>query len=450
MSSTPSFSEFKPLPHQGEIIYDIFNDYDYSTGTKEALLSGSVGSAKSLTLAHIGIRHCLENQNANFAIGRLALPQLKATLCNKIREHLYGTGIPYDYNETKGDFKFYNGSKITAVSWADNNMAKLGSFEFSAGGIEEVTESPTKKAWDTLLMRVGRLPHIDQKFLIGATNPDSPAHWAYKRLVINPDVKVYYSVTTDNPYLDESYINTLIKNLDPKMVKRMVEGEWIEISGENIYHQYERSRNYRNYSYEVVPYLPICLTWDFNIGEGKPLSVAFMQKNAEGWHVFNEVVVDGQRTQDALEEAYERGLFNYRTKYVVRGDRNGKNNDTRNNHSDYEIISNFMAHIRRPDFTKVEYEVQVAKTNPELRYRHNTVNSYFCNGHGESRLFIYRDAPTADEGFRLTKLRKGSQYLEDDSIRSQHITTAIGYAICYDEKNNISSLNENSFGSYKR
>jgi len=57
------------------------------------------------------------------------------------------------------------------------------------------------------------------------------------------------------------------------------------------------------------------------------------------------------------------------------------------------------------------------------------MNSLFMNDLGEVRFYIYHDAAIADEGFRLTKLKKGSGLVEEDgpSAPYQHVTTAIGY-----------------------
>ena len=44
---------------------------------------------------------------------------------------------------------------------------------------------------------------------------------------------------------------------------------------------------------------------------------------------------------------------------------------------------------------------------------------------------LYKGAKAADEGFRLTKLKKGSGLIEDDSLKQQHVTTAIGYWVVY-------------------
>ena len=91
--------------------------------------------------------------------------------------------------------------------------------------------------------------------------------------------------------------------------------------------------------------------------------------------------------------------------------------------TDYDIINKALV--------KAGYSVdmQVPRSNPPIRSRQNKVNAQCKNDLGQVRLFIYKDAETVDEGLRLTKLKKGSTYQEDDSDRFQHVVTALGYWI---------------------
>lgn len=432
-TSTPTVCEFDPLPGQLEVIKHI-RSADYSKGVHEVLLSGSVGSAKSLTLAHLAVTHCLFNPGAKFGIGRLGLPDLKRTLCQKIREHLFNSGIDFQYKETRGDFYLPNRSKIEAQSWADGNYTKLGSSEYSAFGIEELTESKDSKAYDVIIQRVGRLPHVKESFVLSATNPDAPSHWAYKKIVMakHPLVKTFYSNTFDNPYLPKTYIDKLMERLDEKMVQRMVYGRWVEIDSEVIYYSYS-DENFRNTKYEISRNYPVRLLFDFNIGEGKPFSMALAQyiPRIDEWHIFNEVIVDGSRTRDILEETASRGLLEEKTLYIVHGDGTGHARDTRSFGSDYDIIDEFLSNYTQKSGERLRYEIQTQRKNPPIRERHNVMNGYMKPAKGPRRLFVYADAPTADEGFRLTKLRPKGQYLEDDRDRFQHVTTAVGYGVCY-------------------
>lgn len=449
ISSTPSIEDFNPLPQQLDIIRYVRLG-DYSHGTKEILLSGSVGSAKSLTLAHLVVTHCLMFRGAKAGIGRLALPQLKATLCQRIREHLYGLQVDYSYNQSSGSFKIHD-SIIKAVSWSDANFTKLGSMEFSCFAIEELTESKTSDAYDTILERVNRVPHIKEPFLVSATNPDSPAHWAYKKLIESPDVKVFYSNTYDNPYLPRAYIEKLKSRLDPKMAQRKIYGQWIEINQEVIYYAYDREHNFVDKSYKIDRRYPIRLSYDFNIGEGKPLSAIFGQYLADKdeWHWFDQVIVEGQRTRDSLEEAASRGLLDHGLEIRVHGDVSGSSRDTRGTQSDYEIIEKFLANYQTKRGERLRFRIDLPRSNPRIRERHNLVNAYFLNDLGKRRCFVYKDCPTLDEGFRLTKLKAGASYLEQDSDRFQHCTTAAGYAMMYvDQMKGYESSSSGTIGGF--
>lgn len=250
IGSTPTLAEFRPLPMQARVISDIAN-FDYSLGTHEVLLSGSVGSTKSLLLAHLAIRHCIENPRAAFMIGRRALPDLKDTLYKKLVEHLDSVHPSnFKAHDAVARVQFKNASNIIARSWADKRYTKLRSLELSGAAYEELTENKGDDAagYHEGKLRVGRLPHINRPLIISATNPDSPSHWVYKYFIEpnsngakHPTRHVYYSRTEDNPFLPSSYIQQLKADLDPKMARRMLYGEWIEITQEVIYYAYNLS-----------------------------------------------------------------------------------------------------------------------------------------------------------------------------------------------------------------
>lgn len=433
IGSTPTFSEFDPraIPMQLQVLKDI-RTFDYSLGTHEILLSGSVGSSKSILMAHILARHCLENKKAGAMIGRRALPDLKDTLYKKIIEHLQG--LPpnsfKDYDSTaRVDFR--NGSSIIARSWADKHYTKMRSLDLSIAAFEELAENKgdDATAYHEGTYRLGRLPHIKNPLIISATNPDAPDHWVYKHFIEpnsggkkHPTRHVYYSRTEDNPFLPRSYIEQLKRDLDPRMARRMLYGEWLEISGEVVYYEYNKDHNYRTSTFKPNPEYPVLLSWDFNIGEGKPMSCCAMQQIGGEFHIFAEVIIDGGRTADTVDELLDRGIVKEGFEYHIHGDASGKARDTRSNRSDYDIIAQKLNHAG------IKYVMKVPLANPPVRSRHNTVNAHFKNSFSEHRLFVW-NCPTVDEGFRLTKLKRGSSYIEDDSLRSQHVTTAVGYCI---------------------
>lgn len=468
-TSTPTFSEFYPhIPYQRDVIDEIFHEFDYSRGVLEILLSGSVGSAKSLLMAHIGLRHVFENPRARCLLGRQSMPDLRDTIYAKVLEHLIGTvkpdgtmireGVDFGFADGRCSIWIANGSEFISRSWKDKRFRRLGSLDLSAALIEEVTENGPAHwgFYDFVKTRVGRLPHIRQNFIIGATNPDGPSHPAYdyfeierrqalraahddsKRRSIEKTLsrskRVYFSNTRDNKFLPAWYIKGLEESLDPKQKRRLVDGEWIEINSEVVYHAYGHA-NQVAHAYDIDVLKPIYVCFDFNIGQGKPMSACAHQLELNGkggvraFHFFADYVVDGADTEDLMEEMSGRGLFDVDTDFIIHGDATGAARSTKSKKTDYDIIRKFLSDYRRPNGSRVSFNIDVPASNPPIRTRHNIVNGYFKNALGKTRLFVYSGAKTLDKGFRLTALKPGGMYIEDDSKPYQHVTTAAGYSI---------------------
>lgn len=435
--SAPWLSKFKPvIPYQAEVIDLIREEWDYSKGNPEILLSGSYGSAKSVLMAHLAITHCLKWKGARVCLCRKALPDLKKTILNEVLEHIdqdLKEGVDYNYNRSGSIIRFKNGSEIISISWADKKYKKGRSLKLSMLVFEELAENNEEdmEAFKTLKARLRRIPRVPENVLIAASNPDSPDHWVYNYFIEpnegaknHPTRFVFYSLTHQNPFLDPVYIEQLRQDLPPREADRYLRGMWIEIKQDRIYYEYDRENNYSDTEYTVDKNYPVYISWDFNIGEGKPLSLVLFQFIEDHMHIFDEIVIEGMRTLDSCEELADRGLLDYGTLYYVCGDATGKHKDTRNNLSDWEIIKKFFS-----NYKDLKWEFKVPTSNPKIRKRHNLVNAYCRNDLGKHRLTIYQKAFYADKGLRLTKLKKGAGIIEDDSKFEQHISTAIGYGL---------------------
>jgi hypothetical protein len=362
------------------------------------------------------------------------LPDLKRTIWNEILEHMsedFIEGVHYELNRSMPMIRFKNGSEIICVSWADKRYSKFRSLKLSGLIIEEIVENDDEdaEAFRQLKARLRRLSHVRQNFLVAATNPSSPDNWVYKYFIEGADQfasrRVFYSKTEDNPFIDRAYVRQLRQDLSPKEAQRYLDGLWVEIKGEVVYFEYSRERNYSTAPYTVDPSAPVVLAFDFNIGYGKPMSMCLLQYVGRHFHVFGEVILDGANTGQVMEELENRGLLKSEWNYIVCGDASGKNRDTRSNRSDYDIILSYL------QARGLRHTYAVPSSNPPIRTRHNRVNAHCRNALDESRLTVYSTAPTVDEGLRLVKLKDGGHYIEDDSKRYQHVTTAIGYAVCY-------------------
>jgi hypothetical protein len=426
---TPTISEYQPIPAQLQL-HRLLRSKEYKyKGIFEVLLSGSVGSAKSLGMAHELIVQAVSCKNANIGIFRKDMPALKDTILKTTLDHM-GTDLSYAYNKTRSQITLANSSSMTALSWGDGQIKKFRSYEFDVSGIEELTENPTIDFYTELYQRHGRRKWFKRPVIISATNPDSPAHWAYKHFIDtdNPNRIVLYSRTIDNPHLSPEYIEGLKRNLTHAEVRRQIYGEWIEISKEVIYYAYKREVNFIDKEYILNPALPYDITFDFNIGIGKPMSSVLAQYDGK-YHIAKDFILSGGNTPEMCEELIDYLKDKQFSKIRMYGDASGKNRDTRNTKSDWDII----LHSFKNAFPKVQIEYCVPIANPPIRKRHNLLNAKFCNAFDQHDCFVYNQAKTVDEGFRLTSLKKGGQLIEDDSKPYQHCTTAVGYYIVFNE-----------------
>ena len=427
------------IPMQAELM-DLINNWDYSKSTPEILLSGSYGSSKSIIMAHIAIVHCFNYPGARVFLGRRALPDLKKTIFNEILEHLQSPSIregqDYSVAHSTAEIHFSNGSSIISGSWADRRYMKFRSLKISGFIFEEAAENDErdKEAFMTIKARLRRIPSVPQNFLIAATNPGSPEHWLYDYFINGSKEiesrRVLYSVTSDNPFLDPVYIQQLKADLPHKEALRYLYGQWISINEEVVYSEYDPDQNFIQKDYTIKPEHPIILTFDFNIGFNKPMSALLLQYDQanDEFHAFAESVIQSARTQDVMNDLEERGLLMPNYLYMITGDAAGSHRDTRSKRTDYQVIYDHLQDIG------INFIRKVAPSNPPIRKRHNIVNAYLKNSLGQRRLFVYKNCKTLDKGLKLTKLKEGSNYIEDDSYPYQHITTALGYAICMIKK----------------
>jgi PBSX family phage terminase large subunit len=461
----PNIESFDPtvIPWQNDFVFDFWNNIlprAEEHGVQIIILSGAVGSAKSLCMEHVLSAYAMTYKKARIGLGRRTLPDLKETLFNGILEHIPERAYAKKPNMNNGVLLLKNKTRFKCWSWADTKYKKVRSTEFEAFAIEEGTETDTSEAFDEILMRIrggkgskGSTKSSFPRFLIIATNPDSPSHWIYKKLIekaaningkricsekdcslnedgkyekYDPNIWVYYSVTTDNPFLEESYKRNVLNQLTEQLAQRMIYGKWLDIAGEGIYHAYDEEVNFIKEDYEIKKNYPIHITFDFNTGLGKPMSACAFQYVDDKFHFFKEWILENSNTHELMKEIVNDGILDLNHKFIINGDAAGKAKQPSALDNDYAIIKQYLDHYKNK---VINYQIKVPKANPAIKLRHNRSNGYMKNIHQQVRLFVYHTCPTVNEAFKGTKLKKGSTYQEDDSKYFQHVGTAATYGI---------------------
>ena len=435
--STPTLSEFDPRPikWQHSATYDYYNTWDFNDEFVAVMFSGAVGSAKSLGMAHLIVLHCVRNPGAQVLLGRRTMPNLKDTIFQMILDHV-ADEIKIRVNSTRAIIYFPNGSVIRGFSWADKQFKKVRSYPISCLAIEELTENDDDEFLKESLLRLGRVKGIKENLFITATNPSDPSHFAYDYFIkgskTNKNRHVYYSVTTDNPFLPKWYLEHLRTTLTEKEYKRMALGQWLYLSTDTIYYSYNSKIHYhQDKEFPLDINYEMRLAFDFNIGTGKPQSSILMQWNTrtKTFYIIDEVIIEGLRTLDVMNEWANRGYFDhkYNLPIIVHGDASGSNRDTRGTRSDFDQIEKYLANYERPDREPLEFEIDVPKSNPRIRDRHNLINGLLKNAEGRVSILLSKKCKTLDEGLTKTKLKENGQFVEIEDYY-QHVTTALGYA----------------------
>jgi hypothetical protein len=432
--SVANLTGFIPFGYQSKVIRFI-NDFDYSIGTPEILLSGAFGSAKSTLMAHIALVHCLEFPGARVGIGRRTLPDLKKTLFNEIIEHMAETplieGVHYWVRYHTAEIEFCNGSKIESVTWGDKRYKKFRSLKFSALFIEELTENDDEfeSGFKQLKARLRRVPGIRQNFLMAATNPDEPDSFWHTYFIEGSEVFatrfVFYSRTLDNPYLDPIYHEQQLNDLSPLEAERFLEGKWVSIVGKGIYHAWRDGNNLIKTPFQPDKRYAIHICFDFNTADGKPQSACIFQILNGIYHVFAESIIENANwCLDNLDDFSARGIFEGFHNFVIHGDATGRARSANSLHSNYDLICNWFAQ------RNMNCKLHVPRSNPPLVTRWTVVNAMCQNAKKDVRLFVYPDCPTLAKGMKMSRRIPGTA-LEDDKKKYQHVTTALGYGICY-------------------
>ena len=255
----------KLLPKQEHAVY-----YLKDNETKELLYGGAAGGGKSALEVLKIIENCQLYPGSRWLLGRAKLKALKETTLNTFFELTSKLKVSdqYRFNAQENIIYWDNGSEVLLKDLflypSDPNFDSLGSLEVTGAFVDECNQC-VYKAWQILLSRCrykltewdvhgertdtmkvlefnedgvptkwlnskgeetkGLLPKV-----AGTCNPAK--NWVYKKFYIPhkegtlpPHRKFIQSLPTDNPFLPQSYLDSLL-SLDKNSKERLYYGNW--------------------------------------------------------------------------------------------------------------------------------------------------------------------------------------------------------------------------------
>ncbi len=207
-----------------------------------------------------------------------------------------------------------------------------------------------------------------------------------KKFVDSPKLFVITISARDNPYNSPEYIANLEALYDSKMRRARIEGELVNLSGENVYDfSYDKNVISRDEALKLCFDIEtgdknLILTFDFNYN---PMTACLWYQCNDDYIQMKEFKVSHSYTKELVQlvisqlktEGYliQYGEDRYPTAFynslIITGDASGRGHKSVSEYTDFQIIENELI------AAGVFYEFAVPPKNPEVRDRINFVNT---------------------------------------------------------------------------
>jgi PBSX family phage terminase large subunit len=204
------------------------------------LLTGSAGGGKSRLAAEKVHGYCLHYPGAT----GLALRKTRESMTNStvlmLEKQIINNDPRVHHAQDKYRFEYSNGSILAYGGMNDPKQREQVRSIGQEGGVGicwmEEANAFIEPDFNEVLPRM-RAPAAPWRQVILTTNPDAPAHWIHKRLIIGGEASVYLSGAADNTHNPSEYVATLQK-LTGVQKQRLAGGLWVQAEGV-VYEQFD-------------------------------------------------------------------------------------------------------------------------------------------------------------------------------------------------------------------
>ena len=387
-----------------------------STETHTAYIGG-FGSGKSTA----GIVKTIQQKRLNPGISvAYYLPTyglIKDIAFTKFSEYLDKHKVGYILNKSDKEFILKTG-KIIMRSM--DNPATIIGYEVGYSCIDEVDILPVdkmKEAFAKIIARNRAKTRTGYNITDMVGTPEGFG-FAYQYFVKDRKVnrKLIKVQTQNNPYLPESYIETLKETYTEAQLQAYLNGQFVNITSGRVYTSFDRSKSHR--ARKIKPHDVLHIGMDFNITN---MSAVVHVIDDDIFYAVAELtkIYDTSAMIRALKDRFS----NY--KIVVYPDASGKNRKT-SGASDVDML-------KQAGFT-----VRVRSQNPFIRDRVNAMNLAFENNKGDRTYFVdTNNCPEYTEALEQIVYKNN----EPDKLSGfDHITDAGGYFIYQQTKKKFKAI----------
>tara|TARA_Y100000004_G_scaffold59041_1_gene65658 strand:+ start:5481 stop:6818 length:1338 start_codon:yes stop_codon:yes gene_type:complete len=389
------------LPHQQKFCEDVEH-------RKLALVCG-FGAGKTYALVSKSIILASMNVGCISAIFEPTAPMLRDILMRTMNELLELWEIPFTFRASplpEYQLQFKEGVH-TILLRTILTYQRLRGQNLCAVGFDEADTVNKRDAEQAMNMALARLRSGDVQQFYATTTPEGHS-WAFDTFEKNAkeDTRLIKAKTSDNPYLPEGFIDSLLENYPPQLIQAYLNGNFCNLTTGQVYDKFDRNKHVLETDPVINEHEPIRVGIDFNIGNmNAVIGIAAGNK-----FIVIDEISKSHDTDSLAKEIKARYPFN---KIYVYPDASGGNRSTNASRTDIQILESYG------------FLNQSALSNPAIRDRVNSVQGMFLNGKGESKMMISKKAIRLIECLELQSYNEKGE--PDKDAGYDHMNDALGY-----------------------
>ena len=390
------------LPHQQQFLDD-------TEHRKLALVCG-FGAGKTHGLVAKAVHMAALNIGYVSALFEPVAPMLRDILQRTMDDLLEEWEIPFDFRVSplpEYQLHFAEGSHTILLRTMET-WNRIRGQNLCAIGFDEADTANKRVAEQATRMALARLRAGNVQQFYAATTPEGYG-WAFDTFDRNAgeDTALIRARTMDNPYLPDGFVDSLMANYPPQLIKSYLEGLWVNLNTGQVYDRFDRTKHVvatvADFSRE-----PLRIGVDFNVGN---MSAVVTVRSGDRLTVVDEI--SGAHDTDALAQEIKRRYPDHRV--YVYPDASGGNRSTNASRTDIQILESYG------------FSNQSGRSNPAVRDRVAAVQALLENGKGQVRLTVAQGCTRLIECLELQSwTEKGDP---DKEAGHDHMVDALGYVV---------------------
>ena len=390
------------LPHQLAFCDD-------TQHRKLALVCG-FGAGKTHGLVAKAVHMAALNIGYVSALFEPTAPMLRDILRRTMDDLLEEWQIPFDFRASplpEYNLHFAEGSHTiilrTILTWQ-----RLRGQNLCSVGFDEADTVGKYDAEQATRMALARLRAGNVQQFYAATTPEGYG-WAFDTFDRNAgdDTALIRARTMDNPFLPDGFVDSLMANYPPQLIKSYLEGQWVNLNTGQVYDRFDRAKHVvgtvNDFSNE-----PLRVGVDFNVGN---MSAVIGVRSGNRLTIVDEI--SGAHDTDALAQEIKRRYPDHRI--YVYPDASGGNRSTNASRTDIQILESYG------------FSNQSGRSNPAVRDRVSAVQALLENGKGEIRLTVAQCCTRLIECLELQSWTEKGE--PDKEAGHDHMVDALGYVV---------------------